>query len=249
VFCTNKLDKEDQRQKYKKCRECRELRIEAQRDRRKAHALQDAPTDAPPESCQQVPGVAWGRLVWVSLPDQKSLPKDNTLAIQLYLDDHHTLGHDPWLAAAQSMTTLPNTVVRDADDGCHYQPEGIVTLLAIEVRTKQMDRPICFKKFTVDQCWPRDQYWARRISESCKDEGGQALHTLIFVHGTTEEPENPGLDAVYRAIALLKPIMCSYGFQIRAYPSETEAAQERDKLGDIRALDEVAQPSPQQFSH
>jgi hypothetical protein len=163
--------------------------------------------------------------------------------MQLFLDDHESLGHDPWLAEARSIT-LDNTVVH-AEDGSHYLHQGIVTLLAIEAQVKQLDEPVRFEKHTWG--WLGDQQWANHISKSCRDERGEFLHSILFLHWITDEPKNPTLDAVYRAARTLKHTMGSYGSEFRTYPSESEATQERGKLGDIRALGQVAQASPASY--
>ncbi|KAI0568637.1 hypothetical protein Alg215_12073, partial [Pyrenophora tritici-repentis] len=165
------------------------------------------------------------------------LDETATLAIQLFPEDRESLGHDPWLAEACSMT-LHNTVIPSGNEDCFIH-QGLVTALA----TKALAQ-ISVDVHTWD--WLATQLQGNLLSRSCTDKDGNALHGILFLHWTTNEPTNPTLDKVYNTVRLLKHI---HPASFRVYPNENEAEQERNKLGDIRALDEVASSSPQEFSY
>ncbi|PZD26496.1 ARO8, Transcriptional regulator, partial [Pyrenophora tritici-repentis] len=190
-----------------------------------------------PTRAIHAPNVSWQKLFWVSFPDTKRLDETATLAIQLFPEDRESLGHDPWLTEACSMT-LHNTVIPSDNEDCFIH-QGLVTALA----TKALAQ-ISVDAHTWD--WLATQLQGNLLSRSCTDEDGNALHGILFLHWTTNEPTNPTLDKVYSAVRLLKHI---HPASFRVYPNENEAEQERNKLGDIRALDEVASSSPQEFSY
>ncbi|PZC88510.1 ARO8, Transcriptional regulator, partial [Pyrenophora tritici-repentis] len=187
-----------------------------------------------PTRAIHAPNVSWQKLFWVSFPDTKRLDETATLAIQLFPEDRESLGHDPWLTEACSMT-LHNTVIPSDNEDCFIH-QGLVTALA----TKALAQ-ISVDAHTWD--WLATQLQGNLLSRSCTDEDGNALHGILFLHWTTNEPTNPTLDKVYSAVRLLKHI---HPASFRVYPNENEAEQERNKLGDIRALDEVASSSPQE---
>ncbi|KAF7573981.1 hypothetical protein PtrM4_056040 [Pyrenophora tritici-repentis] len=190
-----------------------------------------------PTRAVYAPNVSWQKLFWVSFPDTKRLDETATLAIQLFPEDRESLGHDPWLAEACSMT-LHNTVIPSGNEDCFIH-QGLVTALA----TKALAQ-ISVDVHTWD--WLATQLQGNLLSRSCTDKDGNALHGILFLHWTTNEPTNPTLDKVYSTVRLLKHI---HPASFRVYPNENEAEQERNKLGDIRALDEVASSSPQEFSY
>ncbi|KAF7571208.1 hypothetical protein PtrM4_112100 [Pyrenophora tritici-repentis] len=190
-----------------------------------------------PTRAVHAPNVSWQKLFWVSFPDTKRLDETATLAIQLFPEDRESLGHDPWLAEACSMT-LHNTVIPSGNEDCFIH-QGLVTALA----TKALAQ-ISVDVHTWD--WLATQLQGNLLSRSCTDKDGNALHGILFLHWTTNEPTNPTLDKVYNTVRLLKHI---HPASFRVYPNENEAEQERNKLGDIRALDEVASSSPQEFSY
>ncbi|KAB2099945.1 hypothetical protein AG0111_0g11664 [Alternaria gaisen] len=185
----------------------------------------------------QAPTPSWDKVVWVSFPDRRPLDQTATLAIQYFPDDHESLGHDAWLAEARVLD-LRNTVI-DAEDGGCYVHQGLVTMLAVKSRNQ-----IAVDAYTWD--WLTRRLRESFLSSSCRGENGEALRTVLFLHWTTDEPTNPTLDSVYSAVRLLKHI---HGTAFRAYPNESEAWQERAKLGDIRALDDIARSSPPEFSY
>jgi len=130
-------------------------------------------------------------------------------------------------------------MVINAEDGSYYVHQGLVTLLAYKAL-----QSISVNAYMWD--WLDNQLQDNILSSSCRDERGEPLHSLLFLHWTTDEPMKPTLDSVYRAARLLKNIHPS---TFRIYPSESEASQERGKLGDIRALNHVAQSSREQYSY
>lgn len=186
------------------------------------------PLDAP-EPCQ--------KLIWVTFPDENALEETTTLAIQVFFNDHEILGHDPWLTQACSMT-LRNTIVSSSDAG-HYIHQGLVTLLATQAEAKNV---FSVEGHTWD--WLDQQLPGKLLYSSCTDEHNEPLRSVLFLHWTTNEPINPSLDEIYSAVRLLKNI---HPTSFRVYPNEHEARQERDKLGDIRALDDTAKSSPDRF--
>jgi hypothetical protein len=194
-------------------------------------------TPVSPAPSLQAPTPSWDKVVWVSFPDKKPLDQTATLAIQYFPDNHESLGHDAWLAKARVLD-LRNTVI-DAEDGGCYVHQGLVTMLAV----KSLNR-IDVDAYTWD--WLTRQLRESFLSSSCRGENGEALRTVFFLHWTTDEPTDSTLDSVNSAVRLLKHI---HGTAFRAYPNESEAWQERAKLGDIRGLDDVARSSPHEFSY
>ncbi|KAF2818334.1 hypothetical protein CC86DRAFT_337369, partial [Ophiobolus disseminans] len=196
------------------------------------------PSTSKTASVTRAPAVSWDKLMWVSFPDARPLYETATLAIQLFPEDHQSLSHDSWLAEAYSMAKLRNTVIK-ADNGGYYVHQGLVTLLAL----KSLNT-ISVVAHTWD--WLSQQLRNNQLSSSYKDDNGQSTHGILFLHWTTNEPTTPTLDTVYNAVRLLKH---THGASFRVYPNESESWQERAKLGDIRALDDVARSAPSTFSY
>jgi hypothetical protein len=70
------------------------------------------------------------------------------------------------------------------------------------------------------------------------DKTGQLQSTVIFLHWTWEESVNRiDINMLYGD---LLNIAAHHGAVLRCFPSQTEALQSRAKLGDMRALDEIA---------
>ncbi|KAJ6267502.1 hypothetical protein PSV08DRAFT_229130 [Bipolaris maydis] len=184
-------------------------------------------------------GKPYQKLIWVTFPDEKALAETASLAIQVFFDDHKSLGHDPWLTKARDMT-LNNTVISESNAG-HYIHQGLVTLLATEA---QAEKAFSVEGYTWD--WLEQQLPGQLLYSSCTDENNEPLRSVLFLHWTTNEPINPSLDEIYSEVCLLKHI---HPTSFRVYPNEHEARQERDKLGDIRALDDIAKSSPGRFSY
>ncbi|XP_014550692.1 hypothetical protein COCVIDRAFT_31643 [Bipolaris victoriae FI3] len=193
---------------------------------------------AAPTRSLRAPYASWDKLIWVSFPDTKPLKETATLALQVFRDDRKSLGHDPWLEQADSMN-LRNTVTPMGNEGW-YIHQGLVTLLATKAKA---GNTFSIEAHTWDWLAP---FPRNLLSRSCTDESEKSLRTVLFLHWTTNEPTNPTLNTVYRVVRLLKPI---HPTSFRVYPNEDEARQEMDKLGDIRALDDVAQSSSEEFSY
>ncbi|EMD86572.1 hypothetical protein COCHEDRAFT_1146324, partial [Bipolaris maydis C5] len=136
--------------------------------------------------------------------------------------------------------TLNNTVISESNAG-HYIHQGLVTLLATEA---QAEKAFSVEGYTWD--WLEQQLPGQLLYSSCTDENNEPLRSVLFLHWTTNEPINPSLDEIYSEVCLLKHI---HPTSFRVYPNEHEARQERDKLGDIRALDDIAKSSPGRFSY
>lgn len=135
---------------------------------------------------------------------------------------------------------LRNTVVSMDGEGS-YIHQGLVTLLATKAKVQT--------SFSVDTHtwdWLTQQLESNLLLSSCTDENEKPLRSVLFLHWTTDEPTNPTLDSVYSAVRLLKHI---HPASFRVYPNEEEAQQEMNKLGDIRALDDIAQSSRPEFSY
>ncbi|KAJ6284348.1 hypothetical protein J3E71DRAFT_360483 [Bipolaris maydis] len=134
--------------------------------------------------------------------------------------------------------TLNNTVISESNAG-HYIHQGLVTFLATEA---QAEKAFPVERYTWD--WLEQQLLGQLLYSSCTDENNE--RSVLFLHWTTNEPINPSLDEIYSEVRLLKHI---HPTSFRVYPNEHEARQERDKLGDIRALDDIAKSSPGRFSY
>jgi hypothetical protein len=209
-------------------------------DEKNAESPANDPNAAPPSPTRSpgAPTVSWDKLVWVSFPDASPLSETASLAIQSFPEDRESLGHDPWLTPAYSMT-LRNTVIRE-DEG-YYVHQGLVTLLALKAMNT-----ISVVAHTWD--WLAQQLRENLLSSSCKAEDGQPLRSILFLHWTSEEPTKPTLDEVFMIMRVIKHM---HGASFRTYPNESEAWQQRAKLGDIRALDDIANDElcPPKFSY
>lgn len=195
------------------------------------------PQTAPPTRSFRGPDKIWNNVIWVTYPDDKPLEETATLAVEIFPDDRDCLGHTLWLAKAYSMK-LKNTVKQL--DGQYYIHQGLVTILAA-----QSLNSLSFDPHTWDLLY--QQLKGPLFSDACIDGDGKPLRSVLFLHWTTEEPTNPTLDQVYEVARTLLKV--KYGTSFRVYPNQSEATQEREKLGDIGVLDEVARSSPHEFAY
>ncbi|EOA85888.1 uncharacterized protein SETTUDRAFT_151673 [Exserohilum turcica Et28A] len=252
-FCGSSLSCKEVPQGHTYCQSHRDRKNQSQRARRagtntlpaqdndldETHRLSSSAQAAAITPFPYAPNASWEKLIWVSFPDTKPLNETATLAIQVFFEDRESLGHDPWLRQASSMV-LRNTVVSMDGEGS-YIHQGLVTLLATKAKVQT--------SFSVDTHtwdWLTQQLESNLLLSSCTDENEKPLRSVLFLHWTTDEPTNPTLDSVYSAVRLLKHI---HPASFRVYPNEEEAQQEMNKLGDIRALDDIAQSSRPEFSY
>lgn len=144
------------------------------------------------------------------------------------------LGHGTYLEEARG-TRLGNGLVREQDGGV-YIHQGLVTILAASSET------LSIRLYEWDRLM--DELQNHLFLKNCNDGNGQPRSTVVFIHATTEEPSD--LRGVYDEIRNLAP---AYGAGIRLYPSESEWRHQRVKIGDVRALDEMARSAPAEYSH
>ncbi|KAF2843947.1 hypothetical protein T440DRAFT_411115, partial [Plenodomus tracheiphilus IPT5] len=199
--------------------------------------LPSIPQAASPTRSLRGPNAVWNKVIWVTSPDNKPFDHTATLPIQIFPEDHNGLGHDPWLAKAYSMKLEKTFIKRIPGEG-YYIHQGLVTIMATgSVNTLSVDL------HTWD--WLERQLEGPPLSDTCIGKNGQSLHSVLFLHWTTKKPTNPTLDIVYEVAR--NQLKFNFGTSFRVYSNESEAMQEREKLGDIRALDEVARSSPPEF--
>jgi hypothetical protein len=257
-YCAFTLSCKGMRGECRYCQDHRDRKTTRQRERRAEKARKHAatkviegscddldvsprvpliPQTAPPTHSLRGPDKIWNKVIWVTYPDDKPLEDTATLAVQIFPDDRDCLGHAPWLAKAYSMR-LKNTV-KQLDEQ-YYIHQGLVTILA----AGSLDS-LSFNPYTWDLLY--QQLKGPLFSDACIDGNGKPLRSVLFLHWTTDEPTNPTLDQVYEVARTLLKV--KYGTSFRVYPNESEAMQEREKLGDIGVLDEVARSSPQEFAY
>lgn len=175
---------------------------------------------------------SWDTVIWVTFRDNYPFHKSNTLAIQCFPEDCLVLGKDPWLVEANE-TGLGDVAVK-ADDGGIYVHQGLATMLA--ARALRPSFPIRFHDWT----WLTDQLHGNNRLSTFSDSNGQPRNAIMFIHATTEQPSN--MSEVFEYLRELREI---YDVQVRPYPSETEWSYDQRKIGDIRALDRIAQSTDQ----
>ncbi|KAH7070881.1 hypothetical protein FB567DRAFT_633815 [Paraphoma chrysanthemicola] len=191
---------------------------------------------SPFEVKTRVSTITWKHLIWITSPDKLGVADSPSLGIQIWPEDHKTLAHDAWLKSAYEME-MENTIVSSEGGGCILH-QGLVTMLAVMSLTSLIVSYWTWKEM-------KRRLDTNTLLGNCRDDAGNAVPSIFFIHWTTEEPENPSLETLYGMIRLLRYV---HGAALRPFPNEHEAFQERSKLGDIRALDDIAASSPQEFS-
>ncbi|KAH7062772.1 hypothetical protein BKA63DRAFT_190834 [Paraphoma chrysanthemicola] len=191
---------------------------------------------SPLEVQTRSPTVSWKHLIWITSPDKLGIADSPSTRIQIWPEDQKTLAHNAWMERAYGMK-IENTIV-SCEDGGYILHQGLVTMLAVASLSSLLVSYWTWKEM-------KGRLATNTLLENCRDHAGTAVPSVIFIHWTTKEPENPSLEELYSIVRLLKHV---HGAALRPFPNEHEAFQERSKLGDIRALDDIAASSPREFS-
>lgn len=179
----------------------------------------------------------WDTIIWATAPAENPILENPTVGVEVFHGSLDVLGLLPWLAEAHRFK-LGETIMSISTDSMVLH-QGLVTML--------YSRFIGLKVYLNTWSWLAGQLKNHTLPAWLQKEYDTLQNVVIFLHWTsTLEPQDMGFQDVYAAIRRSKTF---YPGKIRPYPSETELWQDRMKLGDMRALDEIATLSPPQFSH
>ena len=189
------------------------------------------------------PAAIWNTLIWVGVPDKPggwTIAESWTLGVEVFPGDS-VLGSQSWMKDEEIdylEERLGKGFLSKSGESVVLH-QGVATMLLLRSQSHcsvEMYSLAWFSKAV------RDGSLFTHLLGS----NGQPKTAVLFLHWTTQEPQNMSLDDVYKYIRLFAPI---HGANVRPYPSESEHYHERSKLGDIRALDEIAGKSEWKFSY
>jgi len=185
----------------------------------------------------------WDTLIWVAVPDKLAdwTIKDSwTLGVEVFLVDS-ALGSQSWMKNDEIdclKKRLGKAFLSKSDESVVLH-QGVATMLLLRSQSN------CSVEL-YSWAWFSKAVREGSLYTQLLDSNGQAKSAVLFLHWTTQEPQNMSLDDVYKYIRSFAPI---HGANVRPYPSESEHYHERSKLGDLRALDEIAGHSDWKFAY
>lgn len=181
----------------------------------------------------------WDTIIWTTAPAEHAVIENPTVAIEVTDGSLAVLERNPWLAKARDLDVdLGDTIVAKSTESMVLH-QGLATVLY--AGTLGLD-------IHVDTwSWLANNLKHRLLPAWLDTTFGPNRSIVIFLHWTsTHEPQDLTFQHTYEAIRNLR---IHYSGRIRPYPSQSELWQDRLKVGDIRALDEIASRAPAEFSH
>ena len=197
------------------------------------------------------PSASTLQVLWCGIPDVQNIAKSDLLGIPFSKSDQEILRDNvlDWLVAeeADELRTLQKDLgagfikSKLADGPVIHQ--SVVTLL---LARRSSAIHVTFQNWA----WVKKQLESDSLlwSTPYTEVGGarRTLPTVIFVSSTlTEWPDYLPTDDFYKKIS---EVADAHG-NLRVYPSKTETDRAHHKIGDIRALDMIAESSEYAFSY
>jgi hypothetical protein len=189
------------------------------------------------------PAAVWDTVIWAAVPDKPddwTIADSWTLGVEVFFGDS-VLGSLSWMKEEEIdylEEHLGKAFLSKSEESVVLH-QGVATMLLLRSQS------LC----TIDMyswAWFSKAVQDGNLFAHLLDSNGQPKSAIIFLHWTTQEPQNMSLEDAYKYIRSFAPI---HGANVRPYPSESEHYHERSKLGDIRALDEIARKSEWKFSY
>jgi hypothetical protein len=183
--------------------------------------------------------VKWERLIWVGYPDRRNWNVEDTSSVCIHLDEDNCKQFPmemKWLNDALEQQLKEDEGLKPfwkRESGCWTLHQGLVTMLLAKTKS---------------EC-PIELHSWKWLTKKIKNDGlrshllDTSTSTVFILHFTSLKPNN--LDEIYDAIHSLDREL---EFPVRPFPHMAEMLQERQKMPDIRRLDEMAKKGGTDFS-